>query len=418
MIHLFRIKNLIKILPEFLRLKVLRRNLVIPRLQPNEIIFKLATSASELEAAYGLLYKSYVSEGYMQPVQSGLRCTIFHTMPLSAVLIAVKNNEVIATVTLIKDSPLGLPSDKEYFQENESYRDKGYRLCEVSALAIDPKYRSGLVTFQLIKYLWHYSTDILEVNLLCCIINPKALDFYKAFLGFRQNGAEISYDFVEGAKGVHITRDLTIHKAWLKKVFNQKPLRSNLYKFFYEEKSSFIFPEKSSIHLVDPIFNKEIFIKLFSEKTDVLQMAKSSELALVKSAYSLYFDFSITSNLKNNNDPDDEYSHRPFRYPSAIPALLYNQHFSVMGQITDLGTHGIFFHTTAIFNINQKYEIIFKAEDEILVLEVEPRWKAPSSNKRHVAGYGLRFIKTPERLHSILRRLHELKRTSSSSEKE
>ena len=289
---LFDVKKLIKRLPESLRLKVLRRVFTLPRIK-NDIIFKLATTSEELAQAYTLLHDSYVQEGFMTPAQSGLRCTIFHALPGSAVLIAKKNETVIATVTLIKDSPMGLPSDKEYLAENENERNQGFQLCEVSALAISPKFRSGLVTFHLIKYLWHYATDVLGVNMLCCVINPKALDFYKAYLNFKRNGKEISYDFVLGAKGVHITRDLTHHKQWMEKVFNHLPMKSNLYSFFYHEKSAFIYPDKKSLHILGPTFTKETFKEFFIDRTDVLKTATQADISLIKSAYAIYFDLPV-----------------------------------------------------------------------------------------------------------------------------
>lgn len=405
--NLFDMKKLIKRMPEFLRLQVLRRTLVIPRLKKDEVIFKLATTSEELAQAYSLLHDSYVKEGYMTAAQSGLRCTIFHALPGSAVLVAKKGETVIATVTLIKDSSMGLPSDKEYFNENEGYREKGFRLCEVSALAIHPEFRAGLITFHLIKFLWHYSADILDVNMLCCVVNPKALDFYKAYLNFQRNGHEISYDFVLGAKGVHITRDLTNHKAWMKKTFHHLKPKSNLYSFFYEEKSSFIFPEATTPNILSPTFTKETFENFFCQRTDVLKTADPKDFSLVKSAYQIYFDFTVGNDLLDTSINQNDKVERAYRYPSAIPAVLYSKEVSIVGRITDLGANGLFFNTTAPIALDQTYEIIFKAGDDVLFLEVEPRWKTSPLSKRHVQGYGLRFVQPPQQLHAILRQLHE-----------
>lgn len=406
------IKKIQRFLPSQIRHQIIRKQASLIAISSDDIVFKLATTAQELEEAYALLHDCYVKEGYMKANPSGLRCTIFHALPQAAMLIGTCKGRVITTVTLIKDSPLGLPSDKEYAMENNSYRKRSYQLCEVSALATHPDFRGQNLTFHLIKYLWHYATDFLGATMLCCVVNPKALDFYKAFLNFTQNGKETTYDFVEGAEGVHITRDLLIHKAWMKEKYSHEKPQRNLYNFFYKEASPFEFPKRSRVFLFDPVLTPAMLKDFFSKKTDVFSIAKDSELELVKSAYALNFDMERSDWIDSGNfQAESKLQSRVFRYPVLVTAVLSSEQqsfeqFSVIGKITDICTEGLFFQTEKDLEFTRRYQILFEVENQKLLLEVEPRWQSGSQNRQGPKGYGLRLISPSREIVQLLKNQH------------
>ncbi len=391
-------RAVVKALPSKLRLWALRNQLNLKRLNSQDFSFQLATTTEELTAAYKLLHDCYVQEGYMKPNPSGLRCTIYHALPQSTVLVGKYKGRVVTTVTLFKDSPLGVPCDKDYSEENNRCRKKGFQLCEVSSLATHPDFRGGNMTFHLIKYLWLYSTDYLGATMLCCVVNPKAMDFYKGFLNFKQNGPEISYDFVEGAAGVHLTRELKPHQSWMEKVFNKLPLGANLYSFFYKETSPFQFPQRSTSFLMDPVLTPEMLNNFFDAKTDVFKNAKSSELSLVKSAYSIYFDPDATDWIPSSANRD-----RVFRYPTAIQAALSCEQISIFGQITDLSEGGFFFETSSLLDLNHLYDVFMNIDGQKFHFKIQLRWHGIENSK---SGYGVRFLEYPTSLIQALRERH------------
>lgn len=396
----FTCKAVIKKSPKFLRHPVMRKYVSISSLNSEDYVFQLATSKEDLEAAYTLLHKAYVDAGYAQKNESGIRCTVYHAMPHAQVLVVKYKSRVVATVTLIKDGPMGLPSDKEYIEQNAKYRERGLNICEVSALAIDPVFRSGYLTLHLIKYLWHYTENILDCNLMCCVINPKALDFYRAYLNFEKEGPEISYNFVDGAAGVYITRNLTVHRQWMKQVYDVNTLGGNFYHFFYRADSSFVYPKISGLCLTPPVLTPEMLEYFFMKKTDTLKVATQKEKSIIRSAYALYFDLPFL------NDDLHEYYIRPFRYPSSTLALLTGEGVSIVGKITNLGATGLFFNTSAVLNFYQSYQITFLANDRVLCLDVDPRWQTPTLLEGYQQGYGLQFARTPFQLIAILKYLH------------
>src|SRR4051812_31111604 len=101
-------------LPESFRHRLLRNSINIPTIQAGEFTFKIAENREELETAYSLLHDCYVTHRLMKPHPSGLRCSVYSALPYTTTIIALRGEQIVGTVSLIKDSEIGFPSDKEY----------------------------------------------------------------------------------------------------------------------------------------------------------------------------------------------------------------------------------------------------------------------------------------------------------------
>ena len=162
-----------------------------------EIIYRIARTKEELEQAFSLVYKEYASRGYIpKHYKSKLRLSLYNALPSTATFVAKQGRKVVATVTLIPDSPIGIPMDKIYKKEVDSLRKKGRRVAEVSQLAIDsrlfPKgwfsmfnFAKLIFVFKLFKLVLDYGLEIEKLNDFCIAINPKHQHLYK-FLGFEE----------------------------------------------------------------------------------------------------------------------------------------------------------------------------------------------------------------------------------------
>ena len=126
---------------------------------PNErLVLKIADTQEELEACFKLLHDAYVSSGFMTPDPSGMRVTIYHALPTTTTLCAKLNDQVIGTISLIRESAIGFPLQR-IFDLSEVREQAGY-IAEVSALAIHPKFRrtGGTILFPLMKFMYEYCT--------------------------------------------------------------------------------------------------------------------------------------------------------------------------------------------------------------------------------------------------------------------
>jgi phosphate starvation-inducible membrane PsiE len=165
---------------------------------------KLAESYEEYSRAFSLLHDAYVAKGLMEKHDSGLRCNIHSFLPHNLVVVVIdkEQKEVVGTVSIILDNLLGLPAEKAYPTEVEKIRKiKNKKMVEVSALAVDPKYRhqSHIIQFMLNKFLYQFCKINLGVDMLIIVVHPKAELFYHALMGFEPLGEIIEYDFVKGA---------------------------------------------------------------------------------------------------------------------------------------------------------------------------------------------------------------------------
>src|SRR5215472_9347224 len=75
----------------------------------------VAVGATETAAALRLAHDVYVREGYMEPHPLGMRILLpYHALKTTMVLVARRRGEIVGTLSLVFDSPVGLPLDELY----------------------------------------------------------------------------------------------------------------------------------------------------------------------------------------------------------------------------------------------------------------------------------------------------------------
>ncbi len=169
-----------------------------------------ALSRAELESAYELVYQNYRTRDYIPANTSGLRLTIFNAFPSTVTLVGVIHDEVIATVSVIPDTPVGLPMDEIYHDEVQALRDAGRRLIEVTMLA-DRRLsvrRSLEMVLALMKLVFDYATLSLKSTDLCITVNPHHDKFYHEYLLFTPLGGLRAYPSVSGNPAIARRLDL------------------------------------------------------------------------------------------------------------------------------------------------------------------------------------------------------------------
>lgn len=370
-----------------------------------DLTFGIATTRDELETAYRLLHDCYVGAKLMDPHPSGLRCNIYSALPYTTTIIARKGTEVIGTVSLIKDSPIGFPSDKEYRRENDSYRAQGYRMVEVSALAVDPRYREDhRISLHMMKYLYEYAHRYMDCDLLCATVHPRAYDFYAALLGFQKNGDTVSYGFVKGALAIHITLDLDFaYDHGMKQLYARSAPEHDLYGFMVREKAPFTFPNRDRSCVLDPVMTPEMLHYFFDERTSLFSALDPKELALIRSAYDLHFDMSGVPGLQTESN---EQVARAFRYPMRLSAVMLSPNGAAFGEVQDISTGGLFIQTRDAIEIGAELEAVFSLGEDLFRLPCVARWHQNGKGKLTVTGYGINFLVADLRLVRALRSLH------------
>jgi len=198
-----------------------------------DIEVKLASGLSEWEAAFRLVRKNYVDNGYEAPSGKLLRFTPYHAIQETKVLVAMRQGGLLATVTVVPDNrPLGLPLETLYGEEVEGLRRQGRRMAEVTSLAA-----GGLSQREFTQVFATMIRLLMQCHLReggdtwVIAVNPRHRSYYTKMLGFAPLGPCRAYETVAGAPAEAYWLTESLMKAADSKLYSpvfQQPLPDEL----------------------------------------------------------------------------------------------------------------------------------------------------------------------------------------------
>jgi hypothetical protein len=142
---------------------------------------RLTDTVAGRNSASMLISKMYAWRGYTGTHQ-------FSDDPNRITLTATDKGDVVGTLTLGIDSPVGLNADHVFKEELDKYRAKGAKLCEFTKLAFDASVRSKTSLANLFHLTVIYARDIHHCTDIFIEINPRHRRFYEHMLGFKREG--------------------------------------------------------------------------------------------------------------------------------------------------------------------------------------------------------------------------------------
>lgn len=267
------------------------RNMI--RCDPNpspKLVLKLAETREELEACFKLLHDAYVESGFMEPHPSGMRVTLYHALPTTTTLLASFDGRVVGTLSLIRESSLGFPMQRIF--DIDAVRSVGGNIAEVSALAVDRRFRSvgGTILFPLMKFMYEYATRYFDTRHLVIAVNPRHIGMYESLLFFRRLRARPveHYDFVNGAPAVGAHLDLRVATVKFRQHYGGKPREKDLFAYFTATRlQNIVFPRKRFFTTNDPVMTPELIDYFFNQRTDVFSQLDPRTLARLHAVYDL-----------------------------------------------------------------------------------------------------------------------------------
>lgn len=283
-------RKLFSMLPQGRRHDIYRSFVECDPAPSSRLVLKIADTREELEACFKLLHDAYVSSGFMTPDPSGMRVTIYHALPTTTTLCAKIGDQVIGTVSLIRESAIGFPLQRIF--DLSEVREKAGYIAEVSALAIHPKFRrtGGTILFPLMKFMYEYCTTFFDTRHLVIAVNPRHIEMYESLLFFQRLTANVveNYDFVNGAPAVGATLDLKYAPEIMRQAYAHKPLRRNLHHYFLETKLPNIqIPHRRFFTTNDPVLTPELIDYFFNKKTTVFAELSERKKTLLHLIYDL-----------------------------------------------------------------------------------------------------------------------------------
>lgn len=103
-------------------------------------------------------------------------------------LAAWQFDEVMATLTLSRDSPEGLLTNALFTRELARLRRPGRMLCEISNLAVDPDFSSPALLATLFQTALHYARHVLSASDAVIEVSQRHAHYFQRRMGFRQIG--------------------------------------------------------------------------------------------------------------------------------------------------------------------------------------------------------------------------------------
>jgi hypothetical protein len=208
-----------------------------------EFTVRLVSTAEDRRRAWALAYRVYLEKEYAQPNPQGLWYSL-HDALLETVTVLVERQEttgnrlratgcgasafgtrlsdhedpkpeaqspkpaeIIGAVTVVPDSPLGLPSDAVFPEETMRLRESGAKLAEaVSLVQGGLSERAGsLVAAKLCEFTCLVAQRLLDATDLVITVNPRHEAYYRRVMLFERRGGEAPCGKVSGAPAVFLT---------------------------------------------------------------------------------------------------------------------------------------------------------------------------------------------------------------------
>ena len=196
--------------------------------------YRIAETREDIEGAVRLVYRNYVELKYCNLNRFGVHFYLYDVLPETRTLVALHGERVVATLTLVFDSALGLPSGKLYPAELEALRDAGRRLVEVSKLSVDRDLGArGLAVLKgLFRLGWLVSARVHGSTDFVIMVEPHHERFYARSLLFERAG-ELKPD-PEAADAPSVLLRLRLAEApeRYRAAFGEEPREANPYWYF------------------------------------------------------------------------------------------------------------------------------------------------------------------------------------------
>ena len=260
------------------------------------MVFKIAETREELEEAYRVVHDTYVEEEYMDPHPSKMRIKLMNAHPHTITFIGKKEDHVAITLTVIPDSPLGLPVDDIYKQEVDRLRAMQRSVVEVGSLASHVLYRDHKknshmeIITRLKNIALHidmasivYSSHYLNADDMVIAVHPKHKKFYEQVLLFEPFGEEKAYPDVKGNLAVGLRLNLRDVEEKYRERYCGNQQGWGFYQVILGDYGlSLQLPQERK---PVSVWNADLLSYFFEQKTDILRTAPSSQLEYLTLQY-------------------------------------------------------------------------------------------------------------------------------------
>lgn len=223
-----------------------------PKLAHKKIVIRIARNKDEVHRANQLIAETYVREGFWQEGEDHVATDKWLNTPHRTVILVIdkqkqNQNEIIGTVSIVKDSPDGLPADGFQPQTINRFRSNGETLAQVTSLAFKKgqSQQQKLVLF-LFKYALQFVLYYTRIERLLSLCNPRHARFYSMALGFQMLGQAVYYPYAKAVGQLSTLHLVHAHQQFTESFQSDRARSDNFYHFLLvREEEQLEFPDKS-----------------------------------------------------------------------------------------------------------------------------------------------------------------------------
>lgn len=204
-----------------------------PIFHNSDVVVRVATSADEVQHANKLVFQNYVQDGFWENDERQLHTNKFLSTPEREVFIALEGEHLVGTISIIKDSSMGLPSDGTQSALMQKLRAAGDKLAEVSAFSMDrSRTAHRRLACLLMSYMYQYSFYHAGIDRFVVSCKPAHANFYESVLCFSKL-SDLTYYQHSQTSGYLLTLNLLeAHRLFSIKYPLGSATRKNPYRFY------------------------------------------------------------------------------------------------------------------------------------------------------------------------------------------
>ena len=245
-----------------------------------QCIIRVANTLELRQRAYEYIYQIYSHSGYIGKENSNLKLSIFDALPETTTLITEDyRGNMCGALTVVLDSPIGLPSDLQYKKEIDNLRGPGREISEIISLGVKSSTKHSVKILASLFYgAYLLAWRIRETTDFIINIVPQQSDFYCNKLLFKKIGGIKQCPRANGTDAVLLYLPLSLPNN----LRNQRrifPL--NLFNYTEQEEISIATRLEQ---MLLPISDEE-FYSFFIEKTEVWEKATAEQKKYIKQIY-------------------------------------------------------------------------------------------------------------------------------------
>jgi hypothetical protein len=353
---------------------------------------EIARNREDLEAVFKLQHETYVGRGLIKPHPSGLRCTVYHFLPQTSHVVVKYKKSVVASMTLIADSSLGIPGDKYFSDEMTEMRKKGHKIVELSSFAVDRAFKisSKVMMHLLMKYSLNYVRRFMDCSQIVVNVHPSMANMYSTSWCFDKQSEVIKFHSSKSAYTMLLTH--TLEKSFPRhfvKSFPSNELSRNAAKFVEATDNRFIYPYMAEGQVVHPVMSPELLEYFFIQKTNLYE---ELDLNTRQVFLEMYLQFFGEAEIERFLNLERDLTLKEFRIPvSTKVAIKVGPQFYV-GKIRDLTSSGCFIEVPQeIRDPGNSLALTFKLGESQVHVQAKASWRNLNQQLRYGHGYGVRF---------------------------